>query len=298
MTAPTQTPPPSPAAAPRSAATTAIVTATAVAGGIALLAVGVSTTVQHFAPAVVSEDMIGVGLVPAQSEYGFFESVDGVRGLEISAAVSSFRIEAGDQEDAELTVEGSDFADQWSMYRDGDELVVEAPELGAGAVTGGCLFGCSPNSGAGEVTLTLPRELLESGRLEADISLAGGELRGEGSFRELGIDVDAGSLEFTGSARTLDLGLSVGEARVELADVDEAEIDVQTGDATLKLTGTAPRSVELNAEMGAVSLQLPEGGYRVDQAGTLGAIDNQLTEDPKSSQVVRVRGTAAEITLR
>jgi hypothetical protein len=289
-----------PASGTRSAATTAIVVATAVAGGIALLAVGVSTAARALAPSVMEAQVEygDVDFMPIGSDYELVEwDLEDLEGIEIDAAATSFTLVPGDVEEAVLTVSGTGFAGEWSMYREEGELVIEHPDLASGARTGGCLFGCGLN-GSASVTLTLPRSIVEGGRLNADISLSGGELRGEGSFGDLDLDVNAGSLRFTGAARSLDLDVRVGDARIELADVGEADIEVQTGDATVTLTGDAPRTVDATAKMGALTLQLPDEEYRVDLRGTLGEVDNRLAENKESPYTVRVQATAAEVVLR
>lgn len=298
-----------PASAPGRAATTAIVTATAVAGGIALLAVGVSAAAGALAPTAVEVYEYGVGsgiddFIPGEAVggdgyYDIYEPyLEDLEGIRVEAAATSFTLDFGAVEEAALTVENSPLAAPWSMYRDDDELVIEHPDFTQGGQTSGCLFGCSPTAGSGSVTLTLPQHLAESGLLNADISISGGELRGEGEFADLALEVNAGSLHFAGAARSLDLGVSVGEARVELADVGEVELDVQTGDATVTLTGDAPRSVDATAKMGGLTVQLPEEEYRVDLRGALGEVDSRLAENEESEHAVRVQATAAEVILR
>lgn len=294
-----------PASGPRSAAVTAIITATAVVGGIALLAVGVSAAARTLVPRIMDIPVVeygveygGVEFMPSETEYELVEwDLEGLEGIEIDAAATSFTLALGDAEEAVLSVSGGGFAGEWSMYREDGELVISYPDLLDGARTDGCLFGCG-GRGSASVTLTLPRSLAESGRLNADIALSGGELRGEGSFDELGLEVNAGSLRFTGAARSLDLDVRVGEARVELADAGEADIEVQSGDARVTLTGDAPRSVAAAAKMGALTLQLPDEEYRVDLRGALGEVDNRLAENEDSPYRVSVQATAAEIVLR
>ncbi|QBE48917.1 hypothetical protein [Leucobacter triazinivorans] len=291
-----------PASNSKSAATTAIVVATAVVGGLALLAVGVSTTVRAVAPAVVPT-VAGVGdidFAPAPSDVAYELQewdLEGLESLSIDVAATSFALVPGDGEEAVLTVDDRAFAGEWTMYRDEGELVIEHPDPASAARTGGCLFDCGV-AGAASVTLALPRDLLESGVLDADISLASGELRGEGSFDELDLEVNVGSLQVTGAARSLDLAVRVGEARAELEGVDEASIEVLTGEADVMLTGSAPMRVDATARIGALGLRLPEEEYRVDLNGALGEVDNRLAENEESPHLVSVQATAAEIALR
>ncbi|MFT4232780.1 MAG: hypothetical protein QM606_08425 [Leucobacter sp.] len=307
MTTPTSTPPPAPLAGRQRGAATAIVVTTAVAGGIALSAVGVSTAVDAFAPD--SSDIYvweaGSGISGSFDSDGFddyaelYESdLDGLRGLDIDATAAEFTIRFDDVDEAMLTVESTPLAADWTMYRDDEDLVIEHPDASITGTTEGCLFGCSANAGLGDVTLTLPQRFADTGGLSADISVAAGELHGEGVFDELDLSVSAGSLSFTGSARTLDLSVKVGEARVELADTAEADVEVETGDAAVTLTGDAPRMVEASAEMGSLRMTLPDEEYRTDLSGALGDIDNRLAENEKSDRLVRVLAKAAEVTLR
>ncbi|RGE18551.1 hypothetical protein [Leucobacter sp. wl10] len=285
------------ASGPGRAAATAIVTATAVAGGLALLAIGISTTAEALAPEA-SENYEyggGVGTASSGADYELYEpNLEGLESIRVDAAATSFTLALGDVEEAALSVRQNGYDGQWSMYREDGALVISQPQLPS---VGGCLFSCGRN-GSGDVTLTLPRSLGESGRLSADLSIAAGALQGEGRFDALGLEMQAGSVRFVGAARSLDLKTQLGKAKVELADVEEAALDVQTGDATVTFTGDPPRSIEAVAEMAGLTAQLPEAEYRVDLRDALGEVDNGLVENQGSDRKVRVRSTAADVVLR
>ncbi|QAB16544.1 hypothetical protein Leucomu_00075 [Leucobacter muris] len=318
--------------APRSSAATTITIVAAVVGGVVLFGAAVSSTLNvlgAFAPRAglpfadqldlsreimddIADDLPGYdsgGVAGGGSSErrgdgtggsGAAEElrapVTGITGLEIEASASSFTLEFGDVDEAVLVVErDTDRTGKWTMRQDDDELVVERAQ---GSRTGGCLFGCADRGGREIVTLTLPTSLGEGGRLSGDLRVAAGELLAVGEFADLDLEVSAGNLVFTGAATELDLGVQAGRAEVEAADVRDAQIEVEAGEAVVRLTGSAPALVDLQADAGSADVRLPEGEYRLDVRGELGKIDNRLSASEQSKNVVKVRSSLAEVILR
>lgn len=213
----------------------------------------------------------------------------GITSLDVDAAASSFRLEFGDVDEA--TLEITDARTEWTLTRDGDELQVGTPDE---------LFGdWGPRFGRNEeqVVLTLP-EALRGDEIDADLSLAAGELRAEGAFGELDLELGAGGMNVSGSARTLTADISAGDARVELADVSEAEITVSAGRLVGELTGSAPDVVTAGVSAGSLDLTLPAGSYDVNSDASAGRVDNRLDTDGASSHRVTVDLSAGHATLR
>jgi hypothetical protein len=213
----------------------------------------------------------------------------GVTSLDVDAAASTFRLEFGDVDEA--TLEITDARSEWTLTRDGDELQVGTPDH---------LFGdWGPRFGRNEeqVVLTLP-ESLRDAEIDADLSLAAGELRAEGEFGELDLELGAGGMNVSGSARTLTADISAGDARVELADVSEAEITVSAGRLVGELTGSAPDLVTAGVSAGSLDLTLPAGSYDVSSDASAGDVDNRLDTDSSSAHRVTVDLSAGHATLR
>ena len=313
--------------APRSTAATTITVVAAVVGGVVLFGAAVSSTLNAFgafAPRVgipfdeqlslsrdivddLTDDLSGNGAAGGSAERRDGTSgtgpaeelrapVSGITDLEIEAAASSFTLEFGDVDEAVLVVERSaDRTGEWTMRNDDGELVVERAQ---GSRTAGCVFGCGERGGREDVTLTLPQSLGETGELNGDLRVVGGELKASGAFAQLDLEVGAGSLVFTGAATELDLGVQAGGAEVEVADVRTAKVEVEAGEAVVRLTGSAPKLVEVEATTGSADLRLPAVEYRVDARGELGEIDNRLASNEQAKHVVKVRSSLAEVTLR
>ncbi|WP_017792682.1 DUF4097 family beta strand repeat-containing protein [Leucobacter salsicius] len=289
----------------RSTASTAILVATSVVGGLALLGTATSAVYGLTVPEpweVVEGTNYTTEYAGAGSAAELYADAVGVTSIEIDAAASDFTLKYGDVAEAVLTVENvtqgeAGNVNGWTLERDGEDLIVNR-ELGRRSGDT-CLVGCGPRVGGDQtVTLTLPRELGQNRAASLDVQVAAGQFTGTGSYDEVSLEVSAGSLTLKGDARTLDLEVSVGDATVELADVDEADASVTTGDTTVKLTGTAPTLVEVSAEVGTLTAQLPKETYRVDAQADLGSIDNRLEVSKGSKHVVTARAEAAEIVLK
>lgn len=298
----TPTPPQGETKPARSAVTSAILITTAVVGGLALLGVVASATFGLRMPT----QWDAIEHIDGTTEYfdetagaDLYADAAGVTIIEIEAAASDFTLKFGDVEEAVLTVDHAIQGEPgrgWTLERDDNALVVERQT--SRRTSDLCLFGCGNGIGDQTVTLTLPRELGEKRAVSLEVQVAAGRFTGAGSFDELSLELNAGALELTGDARTLDLEVNVGDATIELADVKEANASVTAGRSTLTLSGIAPSRVDLSAEMGNLTVQLPRDSYRVDAKAELGSIDNRLSVSKESPNEVHVRAEAAEIILK
>ncbi|MHA3685444.1 DUF4097 family beta strand repeat-containing protein [Leucobacter sp. HY1908] len=294
--------------AKRSTASTAILVTTAVVGGFALLGAAASAAfglrvADSWGEQIDSSYSTTYADPDAGSSAELYADAFDVTSINIEAAASDFRIKyADDTEEAVLTVQhaqqvDADVVNGWTMERDGDELNIARNGGGWGA--DGCLFGCSTRPGESQiVTLTLPKDLGLERAASLDVTVEAGSFTGTGSFDELDLELNAGELTFTGDARSVDVDVEVGTARAEVADVEAATVTVATGEATVKLTGTAPASTEVEAEMGSVTLQLPTETYRVETNAELGGVDNRLKVSKDSKYLVTVEASLADVVLK
>ena len=311
-------PSPTGASGKQSPTSRAILVITAAVGGVALLAVGVSAAYAAIAPqrfdgieAIVGDanaengfDDADDAAVPAVGDGSgtqtYFANVDDVQSLDLDIAAAGFELAFGDVTEAELVTSG-DRAEEWMVSVEEGELSVETP---ARALTAGCLFNCGAGGlGNATATLTLPESMSEDGRLDAEISVEGGAVRGAGSFRSLDLGLEAGELRLEGSAQRLAVDVEAGKAELDFADVVTAEVGVEAGSARLSLTGEAPDRVSVDASAGSAALDLPEADYRVDAKTELGELDDRLSKSDDSAaadaaHVITVRAEAAKVTLQ
>lgn len=264
------TPPPS-----RTAGQPWITVALAVFGGLALVGSGATAAV------AASSDLIRVDSVQKVD-------VTGVEGLDLNASASNVRVEFGDVDEAELSVEGGR-GGAWTIERDGDELLVRSPDTMFGWWFGRWFDDDST------VVLVLPEELEG---IDATFVLSAGGLDVTGSYGELGVEVAAGDLNIDGSADSLDADLSAGSADLILDGVGEAELSVSAGDLAVELTGTAPRIVTIDVSAGSAELTVPDGEYDIDQNVSAGELDNRLEQSPDSRNSIEVTLSAGSVTLR
>ncbi|SDQ11602.1 DUF4097 family beta strand repeat-containing protein [Leucobacter chromiiresistens] len=299
-----------------SPSTRVIVAVTAAVGGVALLAVAASTAYSDIMPerydaidafvgsATDLDETDGSGGAAPGSEQvvddgsgtvTHFAPVDAVRALDVEISGASFEVAFGDVAEAELVATG-DRAANWTLAVREGRLTVETPDRG---FTTGCFVNCGAGSlGDASGMLTLPQSMIEDGRLDAELSVEGGALRGSGSFRSLDVSVQGGDVRLDGSAQNLEVEVEAGKAELELADVGTAEVGVEAGSVRVAMTGAAPDRVSVEASTGSAALDLPEADYRVDATAELGEFDDRLAKSDDSKHVVSVRAEAAKVVLQ
>ena len=211
----------------------------------------------------------------------------GVTEVETEVGAGSLRIEFADVDEATLEVTRGWGADQWRLERVEDTIRVSSPNRW----WGGWMFG-----ERSEAVLTLPDTL---DGIDAALTMNAGDLRVvDGDFGELDLELGAGSIDITGSARALDATVSAGQADLELSDVAEADVSVSAGDMDLVLTGAQPDEMTLNVSAGRVTATVPEGEYDITSEVSAGDFDNGLGSTPGARSTVEVTVTAGQVELR
>lgn len=281
---PTSATPPGGPAGPgaRSGGVTAIAIVTAVIGGIAL--VGTAGTAAIAATSNISVAS-NAGGDSVQSR-----DVEGIDALTLDAAASSMRVEFGDVDQAELAISNRRGPD-WTIERDGDELVVRGPD-NRWDWWFGDWFG-----GEEVVVLTLP-ESLRAEAIDADLTLDAGSLDVVGDFGALDIDVSAGALDVEGSATSLDVGMSAGRADIVLDSVADAALNVSAGDFSLELTGTPPTRTAIDVSAGSVDLTVPDVAYDITQSVDAGSLDARVEQSSSARHTIEVSLSAGGVTIR
>lgn len=253
---------------------------------IVLIVIGVLVLVGALVPAIRSAVSAATRVTDTLTA-----DATGIASLNVAAAASTFRIEYGDVDQA--TLEVSEARAEWTLERDGDELKVATRD----GLFNGWDWGWDFGRDQELVVLTLPEAVRET-RLDADLSLAAGDLEADGEFGRLDLELGAGSMDVSGSARTLSVDVSAGEGRIELADVEEADVSVSAGRLVGELTGTAPRALGVVVSAGSLDLTIPDETYDVRSDVSAGAFDNRLDTSDSASHRVTVEVSAGNATLR
>jgi hypothetical protein len=215
------------------------------------------------------------------------ESVQGVDSLDLEVSGAEVTVEFRDEAaEAQLRIEGGS-PDGWSLKRDGDELKVRGPHDGFDWFRPDWLRGDQ------RATLVLPDRL--SG-IDADFTLQAGSLSVDGTFGELGVDVNAGSLSLDASARELEAELNAGRADIDLRDVRTAEFTVNAG-RVVAAFDTAPSEVAIDVSAGALDLTLPDESYDVRQQVSAGSLDNGLQQSSSSANRITATVSAGSVRL-
>ncbi|MEH3089974.1 MAG: hypothetical protein PGN24_10395 [Microbacterium arborescens] len=209
----------------------------------------------------------------------------GVTMLDVDTAAADIRISFADVDEATLSVTGSG-ADRWELVNRSGTLSLDSDR--------DFWSGWNPWNAPARATLVLPASLAG---VDADLSAGAGAIRVDGSFGAVSLQVDAGSIDASGSATSLDAGVSAGRANLDLAGVAEATVRVSAGRVSGELTGPAPASLTVSAEAGSVDLTLPRARYAVSASQEVGSFTSGLTEDPASGNRVEVRVSAGSVHL-
>lgn len=266
--------------APRSAAPRVVATLVGAFGALVILGSLGSTAIATASAAVTG----GGG---GSSSTDTTVETAGVTELETEVGAGSLRVEFADVDEATLEVTRGWGADQWRLERIEDTIRVSSPDRW----WGGWMFG-----DRSEAVLTLP-DTLEG--IDADLTMNAGDLRViDGDFGELDLDLGAGSIDITGSARSVDATVSAGQADLELSDVGEADVTVNAGDMDLILTGSQPGEMTFDVSAGRVTATVPEGEYDITSEVSAGDFDNGLGSTPGARSTVEVRVTAGQVELR
>ncbi len=214
-------------------------------------------------------------------------SADGIRSLDLEVDASDVTVVFADVVRAELSVEG-DRRGEWSLSRDGDELVVHSPDHGFGWWFGGWW------AGEERVTLTLPQSLAG---IDAEFELNAGSLDVAGDFGELDVVVGAGALYLEGAADQVDAEINAGRAEITLADVRSADLTISAGRLTAELTGRAPDEIVFDVSAGSMTLTVPDDVYDVTDQVDAGSFSNDVQTSSEASRTIRATVSAGSATL-
>ncbi|MFF2633009.1 DUF4097 family beta strand repeat-containing protein [Microbacterium sp. NPDC058021] len=213
----------------------------------------------------------------------------GVDSLDIDVSAGDVRVLFTDTDEAVLDITADAGAGNWTLTREGDELVVRSPQR--------WFFGWWFYDGPTRVVLELPEALQGTG-LDADFVLSAGSLDVDGDFGALDLEVNAGELTLAGSATELHTDVSAGRADLELADIDTASLNVSAGGLKAVLTGSAPDDVTIDVSAGSLDLTVPDGQYRVESDVSAGGLDNRLETTSQATRTISVSVSAGDVTLR
>jgi hypothetical protein len=212
-------------------------------------------------------------------------AVAGVDVVDVDISAASLIVRFDDVTEASLEVRNSS-SGAWTFERSAETLRVETPRTPFLSWFGG--------SGNGRGVLTLPAELEGA---DADLSLGAGSIDADGAFGMLALDMGAGDVTLRGSADSFTADVSAGRADVELADVDEADVQLSAGDMHARLSGEAPSDVQLSVSAGSLELTLPDGQYAVTSEVSAGDFDNGLQTSSAASSRVSVEVAAGTVQL-
>ena len=213
--------------------------------------------------------------------------VAGVDELDVDLAAGSLRVEFADVAEAELEARSARGAEDWTFERVGDTLRVASPERWGGF---GWFF-----SGPVEAVLVLPEEMAGA---DAALTLSAGDLRVDGEFGALELDVNAGQADVRGTATEAHVQVSAGGADVDLRDVERGDFGVSAGELVADLRGDSPDDLRLSVSAGSLTITVPEGEYDVSSDVSAGDFDNRIGSTPGAGSTVTASVSAGSLTLR
>jgi hypothetical protein len=208
--------------------------------------------------------------------------VTGVTELAIDVSATSLTVRFAAVDEATLEVRSA--SGSWVIERDDDTLRLETPPMRFWWFSGG----------NGRAVLTLPESLAG---LDADISSSAGSVVVDGEFGELDVSLSAGDLTVNGRAQSVSAETSAGSAELDLAGVRDAEFDLSAGDMTARLSGDAPREVEVSVSAGSLDLTLPDVPYAITSDVSAGSFDNGLRTASNATHRLHVELSAGDVRV-
>lgn len=220
---------------------------------------------------------------------------DGVQALRVDTAAAGFEVRFDDVDEARLdaSTDGGP-VQSWRLERDGATLRVDAERrwgwFGFGSWFGG-------RDGEEQVVLTLPVALERAG-LDLDVDVAAGSFDADADWGTALVQLSAGSIDLAGDARSLDLEVSAGEARLDLATPGDVTVQVSAGRVVGALTGEQPASITADVSAGSIELAIPDGAYAVTQDVSAGDATIDVDDDRDAASTIDVQVSAGSISLR
>lgn len=220
---------------------------------------------------------------------------DGVQALRVDTAAAGFEVRFDDVDEARLdaSTDGGP-VQSWRLERDGATLRVDAERrwgwFGFGSWFGG-------RNGEEQVVLTLPAALERAG-LDLDVDVAAGSFDADADWGTALVQLSAGSIDLAGDARSLDLEVSAGEARLDLATPGDVTVQVSAGRVVGALTGEQPASITADVSAGSIELAIPDGAYAVTQDVSAGDATIDVDDDRDAASTIDVQVSAGSISLR
>ncbi|MDJ1114647.1 DUF4097 family beta strand repeat-containing protein [Microbacterium dauci] len=212
----------------------------------------------------------------------------GIEMLSVDVSAGDLTIVYADVEEARLDADRGDRG--WRLSRSGGELRVEN---GTPWWAGWRGFDID----ADRATLTLP-ERYATTPLDAHFEVSAGSLSADGEYSDLQVHVGAGDATVTGSATYLTVDVSAGRADVDLADVQEGDLQIGAGDIFADFSGDAPSDLRIDVSAGSLDATLPDGTYDVTSEVSAGGFDNELRTASGAASTIDVQVSAGGVTLR
>ncbi len=216
-------------------------------------------------------------------------AVDDISRIDIDISRATLTTTFGDVPEATLDITSTGWRaeDPWTFEVDGDRLVVSdrrqawfLPFLGSRGVT---------------AELTLPRDL--EGTIDLEMDLAAGDVDVLGDYRQVDVQVAAGSAAFEGASTTLTVDVSAGDATIVTSGPESVDVEVSAGRVTADVTGTPPGSTVVDVSAGDVHLYLPDGDYAVSGEVSAGDRSIDVRTDPAAAATLQVDVSAGDATV-
>jgi hypothetical protein len=136
-------------------------------------------------------------------------------------------------------------------------------------------------------------------RLEGVASVEVGIGSGDATVRDVAgvvsVDNGSGDLEVAGVGG--DFTGKVGSGNTRLSDMrGQVTIDSSSGDVTVRLASVA--SVRVDAGSGNLTVEVPDGGYKIDVDAGSGNKDIKVKNDPNASAQLILRAGSGDVTVR
>ncbi|MFI5491710.1 DUF4097 family beta strand repeat-containing protein [Actinoplanes sp. NPDC051859] len=131
----------------------------------------------------------------------------------------------------------------------------------------------------------------------ADVSVKSGDIHIERATGPVKATATSGNIDVAGSTGPVTLGATSGNiSALDLTGGNAVKAEVSSGNIDLLLQQSA--DVSARASSGNIDVAVPAGAYRIDERVGSGTFESDFTADPKGTQLLSVRTSSGNVTIR
>lgn len=125
-----------------------------------------------------------------------------------------------------------------------------------------------------------------------------GNMQIDGTFGDVRVESTAGDVSLAGEAQNLEVRTTAGDVRLDGYRLNGSLSGDSTAGDTFYGFSSLPEAIDISSTAGNVTVELPDGDYRIETDTTAGEIRQDVSSDAGSDRLYRFETTAGDINIR